>query len=71
MTDETRDLTAPDGDQPARRLKFFRDADGNGWLCEGEIDPEQDPRSQGCWRCEETAFPLRRGRDHAGRDGSL
>ena len=37
---------------------FFRDADGNGWLCDKDIDPDRDLAAQGCWRCEDMAFPM-------------
>jgi hypothetical protein len=42
-----------------RPLMFFKDRDGNGWLCDKDkdIDPDKDLREQGCWRCDEMAFP--------------
>ena len=43
--------------QAARPLKFVKDAQGNGWLCDSSVDPDKDLSSQGCWRCEEMAFP--------------
>jgi hypothetical protein len=43
--------------KPARPLKYVRDKDGNGWLCDKNVDPSGDLRRQGCWRCEEMAFP--------------
>ena len=43
--------------EPARPLKFVKDEDGNGWLCDADIAPNKDLREQGCWRCEEMAFP--------------
>jgi hypothetical protein len=46
-----------DAHKPARPLKFFKDKDGYGWLCDKDIDPERDLRKQGCWRCDEMAFP--------------
>lgn len=42
---------------PARPLKFFKDREGYGWLCDKNIDPQKDFRTQGCWRCDEMAFP--------------
>jgi hypothetical protein len=42
---------------PARPLKFVKDKDGNGWLCDQDVDVNVDLRKQGCWRCEEMAFP--------------
>ena len=41
----------------ARPLKYFKDDDGYGWLCDKSIDPEKDFRKQDCWRCDEMAFP--------------
>jgi hypothetical protein len=41
----------------ARPLKYIRDKDGNGWLCDKDVDPNRDLKEQGCWRCEEMAFP--------------
>jgi hypothetical protein len=43
--------------QPARPLKFVKDKDGNGWLCDKHVDVNGDLREQGCWRCEDMAFP--------------
>lgn len=43
--------------RPARPLKYVRDKDGNGWLCDKEVNPNGDLRDQGCWRCDEMAFP--------------
>ncbi len=57
MTDETRSPATTDTHKPARPLKFFRDVEGNGWLCDKNIDPDRDLREQGCWRCDEMAFP--------------
>ncbi len=41
----------------ARPLKYVRDEEGNGWLCDQNVDPTKDLRAQGCWRCEDMAFP--------------
>jgi len=54
--DERRNMTT-DTHKPARPLKYFKDMDGYGWLCDKNIDPEKDFRAQGCWRCDEMAFP--------------
>jgi len=43
--------------KPARPMKYYRDTNGYGWLCDKKIDPEKDFRAQGCWRCDEMAFP--------------
>lgn len=58
-TNEPRveDYTELCGHMAARPLKFFKDEDGCGWLCEKDINPHEDFRKQGCWRCEEMAFP--------------
>jgi len=58
MTEETRSPATTDTHVPARPLRFFRDAEGNGWLCDKDIDPDRDLRAQGCWRCDEMAFPM-------------
>jgi hypothetical protein len=41
----------------ARPLRYFKDKDGYGWLCDKDVDPKKDLREQGCWRCDEMAFP--------------
>lgn len=46
------------GHQAARPLKYVQDAEGNGWLCDREVDPDGDLAGQGCWRCEDMAFPF-------------
>ena len=43
--------------QAARPLRYFKDKDGNGWLCDADVDFERDLRAQGCWRCGDMAFP--------------
>jgi hypothetical protein len=40
-----------------RPLKFVKDKDGNGWLCDKDVDVDRDLRKQGCWRCEDMPFP--------------
>jgi hypothetical protein len=57
MDTDTREPAYTETHRPARPLKFFKDKDGYGWLCDKDIDPEIDPRAQGCWRCDEMAFP--------------
>ena len=54
--EEREDMTT-DSHKPARPLKFFKDKEGCGWLCDKNIDPGKDLREQGCWRCDEMAFP--------------
>jgi hypothetical protein len=51
------DYTYLCGHLPARPIKYFKDSDGFGWLCDKGIDPSKDFRAQGCWRCDEMAFP--------------
>jgi hypothetical protein len=55
--DDKRDFASTDTHQPARPMKFLRDKNGYGWLCDKEVDPDKDLRGQGCWRCDEMAFP--------------
>jgi hypothetical protein len=55
-SDERQDINM-DTHKPARPLKYFKDRNGYGWLCDKNIDPEKDLRKQGCWRCDEMAFP--------------
>jgi hypothetical protein len=57
MSEDTRIEASTDTHRPIRPLKFFRDAAGNGWLCDKDIDPDLDLEAQGCWRCEDMAFP--------------
>ena len=54
--DEREDMST-DTHKPARPLKYFKDKDGYGWLCDKGIDFEGNLREQGCWRCDEMAFP--------------
>jgi hypothetical protein len=54
---DVREEMTTDTHKPARPLKYFKDKDGYGWLCDKEIDPEKNLREQGCWRCDEMAFP--------------
>jgi len=43
---------------PARPLKYVKDSEGYGWLCDEDVDPNRDLRERGCWRCDEMAFPI-------------
>jgi hypothetical protein len=54
---DTREEMSTGTHKPARPLKFFKDKEGNGWLCDKDIDLDGDLEAQGCWRCEEMAFP--------------
>ena len=56
LTGFARARTAIDPFENGAKVSF-EDKDGNGWLCDKDIDPEGDFEAQGCWRCEEMAFP--------------
>ena len=43
--------------KPARPLKYSKDTDGYGWLCDKYMDTEHDFAAQGCWRCDAMTFP--------------
>ncbi len=51
------DYTDLCGHTAARPLKYVKDQEGYGWLCDKDVNPNQDLRNQGCWRCDEMAFP--------------
>lgn len=57
---EDYDLSTTDTHKPARPMKFFKDKDGCGWLCDKDVDPDGDLAAQGCWRCDEVTFPIGR-----------
>ena len=57
MAEDRRKEATTETHKPARPLKFFKDKDGVGWLCDKDVDPHKDLREQGCWRCDEMAFP--------------
>ena len=57
MNEDKRQDATTETHKPARPLKFFKDSNGDGWLCDTNIDPKGDLRAQGCWRCDEMAFP--------------
>jgi len=42
---------------PTRPIKYVKDEKGDGWLCDKRIDPKRNFKEQGCWRCDEMAFP--------------
>lgn len=52
-----QDYTDLCGHTAARPLKYVKDQEGYGWLCDQNVNPNQDLRNQGCWRCDEMAFP--------------
>ncbi len=57
-SNDNKEISSTDTHKPARPMKFFQDSDGNGWLCDKDIDFNGDLRAQGCWRCDEMAFPM-------------
>jgi hypothetical protein len=58
MNYEDYDVTAKGPHKAAHHMIFLKDKDGNGWLCDKGVDPEGDLETQGCWRCEDMAFPM-------------
>jgi hypothetical protein len=54
---EDKKVETTEPHKAARPLRYFTDREGNGWLCDKDIDPDGDLRAQGCWRCDEMAFP--------------
>jgi len=58
MERDKKELASTETHTPARPLQFIKDRDGNGWICDKGIDPDGDLEAQGCWRCEEMAFPM-------------
>lgn len=53
MDDGTREPASTDTHQSARALEYFKDKEGNGWLCDKNFDPDKNLRQQGCPRCDE------------------
>ena len=41
-----------------RPLEYVKDKDGNGWLCDKDVDRDGDLKAQDCWRCDEVTFPI-------------
>ena len=58
--DDARIPVTTDTHKPARPMKFIKDKDGNGWLCDKDVNIDGDLEAQGCWRCEDMAFPMGR-----------
>lgn len=52
------ETTTVSAHKAARPLKYVKDKEGNGWLCDADIDLNGDLKAQGCWRCEDMAFPM-------------
>lgn len=40
----------------ARPMEVVRDEDGNLWLCDKGVVPEDGKKNNGCWRCGDLAF---------------
>lgn len=53
--DETQEYYQPD--YKGRPLVFVKDRQGEGWLCDKDVDPNGDLKAQGCWRCDDVTFP--------------
>ena len=51
------DYTELFGHRATRPIKYVRSENGWGWLCDQNVDSKTDLRTQGCWRCDEMAFP--------------
>ena len=58
MSKDTTDESITRPHKAARPLKYIKDKEGNGWLCDKDVDPDGDLRAQDCWRCDEMAFPF-------------
>jgi len=57
-TNNNKTSTTVSAHKAARPLKYFKDEVGNGWLCDANVDFNGDLEAQGCWRCEDVAFPM-------------
>ncbi len=57
MADENQSSATGRAHVPARPIKYVQDAEGNGWLCDSDVDIDGNLEAQGCWRCGEMAFP--------------
>ena len=58
MPEDKRQEATTETHKPARPLKYFKDKKGVGWLCDKDnVDFGGDLEAQGCWRCEDMAFP--------------
>ena len=58
MNRQTREEASTYPHKPARPLQYVKDKNGNGWLCDKDIDASGDLEAQGCWRCEQMPFPM-------------
>ena len=46
------------GHRAARPMQVVTDGNGNRWLCDKGINSNMNLKAQGCWRCEDVAFPM-------------
>jgi hypothetical protein len=53
---EIQDYSELCGHMATRPLKFVKDRENYGWLCDKYVNPNANLREQGCWRCDEMAF---------------
>ena len=47
----------PEPHKAARPMRVVVAEDGCTWLCDADVDESRDLNEQGCWRCDEMAFP--------------
>ena len=57
MVEDTREPASTESHKPARPLKFFKDKSGIGRGTHSGYLIVSYLRAQGCWRCDEMAFP--------------
>ena len=58
MSDEKKMPETYEPHKPARPLIYVKDKQGGSWLCDIDVDTNGDLAAQGCWRCEDMAFPF-------------
>ncbi len=44
------------GHRAARPMKVVQDIDGNPWLCDADVQPQDHLLSQSCWECSSMNF---------------
>jgi len=45
-------------DYTGRPIEYVKDEAGNCWLCDLGTNKDGNLEKQGCWRCEDLAFPF-------------
>ena len=45
-----------DGHQAARPMKVIMDGKGDPWICDVEVNPDDDLPARGCWSCGDVPF---------------